>query len=575
MRGLPLFFLLSCTSAFAGVKNPNTLMILTGIDPGSLDPASAYGGTGLFVNYNVYETLIANDGGDLTKFVPLLATKVPTPDAKGLVYRFPIRKGVSFHDGSVLTPEDARYSLMRFMLADRAASPSFLLLEAVTGLLSTRDASGRLREDVYMRVNRAVRVQGRDLVVTLERPFGPFLAVIARWGLIVDKEWAVARGGWDGSEKDLTRFNNSRSEDFPFHKGSNGTGPYRLNRWDLKASEIVLSRFDGYWSKNALLPNVRIKKIEDFNLKKMMLLNGDADSIFVDHHQLSLVRGQKGLRITEKLPILNVGALNFNFAINPADKRFIGSAKLDGDGIPPDFFRSKEVRSAFAHLIDYEGLIRDLYRGSAERATGFIPRGMIGFSQTPAPYRFDPKKAERLLRGAFGGRLWKRGFSMILVYATSAPANQVIANQIASAFRTVNPRFRIEVRGLSWSAIVEHRKKRILPILFGGWRADYADPHNMAGPLLHSEGYFGNALGFGDLETDRLIDKARMESDQKKRLRTYDEIRRRWADTLPVIFTFVEQWVRVEREWVHGYIHNPIYPGAPSYSPLAPLFKKE
>ena len=41
----------------------------------------------------------------------------------GRTYAFPIRKGVVFHDGSTMTPEDVRYSLLRFLLMDRSGCP--------------------------------------------------------------------------------------------------------------------------------------------------------------------------------------------------------------------------------------------------------------------------------------------------------------------------------------------------------------------------------------------------------------------------------------------------------------------
>ena len=64
---------------------------------------------------NVYETLIMYAGGNLSRFVPVLATQVPSLgngliSKDGLVYTFPIRRGVKFHDDSVMNPEDVRYS---------------------------------------------------------------------------------------------------------------------------------------------------------------------------------------------------------------------------------------------------------------------------------------------------------------------------------------------------------------------------------------------------------------------------------------------------------------------------------
>src|SRR5690606_14383290 len=38
------------------------------------------------------------------------------------------------------------------------------------------------------------------VTMTLAQPWGPFLPTIANaWGSIMDQEWVVANGGWDGS----------------------------------------------------------------------------------------------------------------------------------------------------------------------------------------------------------------------------------------------------------------------------------------------------------------------------------------------------------------------------------------
>lgn len=566
---LPLLLVLLAAPSFAAVKNPDTLVMLTGVSARSLDPASAYGGTDLFVKYNSYETLIENPGGDLGRFAPLLSTAVPEPERGGTLFRFPIREGVRFHDGGTLTPEDVRYSLMRFMLADRAGGPSSLLLEAVTGLGSTRDGGGKLRADAFARVAKAVSVEGGSVVVRLERPFAPFLSVIARWGVVVDREWAVARGDWDGTEKDLARFNDSKPEDFPFHRTVNGTGPFKLARWELDRDEMVFERNDDYWGETAKLKSVRLIKNEDFNTKRLMLLNGDADSMHADPTQLSLLRGVEGVRVIEGLPVLGVQALYFNQAINTRESRFAV------EGVGPDFFKDRDLREAFAHLIDYDGLIRDVYRGNAERATGFVPRGMLGYEAELPRYRYDLAKAEALFRRARRGRVWEHGFHLILPYVSWKDSDGVTARQIAAAARKVNPKFVVEVREFSYPTLADMLKRRAVPLYFGGWRADYADPHNMARPMLHSGGFYERNFGFGDRETDALIERAQAEGDPERRAALYGRIRSRWLEDLPFIALFTEQWARVERSWVRGFVHNPIYPGAPSYSPLAPMFKKE
>ena len=61
------------------MKNPDTFVTERLGDPESLDPAYAYDTASDEVIYpNVYETLIGYDGSVLSRYVPLLATQVPS-----------------------------------------------------------------------------------------------------------------------------------------------------------------------------------------------------------------------------------------------------------------------------------------------------------------------------------------------------------------------------------------------------------------------------------------------------------------------------------------------------------------
>ena len=96
-----------------------TLNYALSSDVDTLDPSWAYDTTSLFVIGQVYETLIAYAGASIDRFEPRIASVVPSREngfisKDGLVYAFPLRSGVKFHDGTAMTPEDVKYSLMRF-----------------------------------------------------------------------------------------------------------------------------------------------------------------------------------------------------------------------------------------------------------------------------------------------------------------------------------------------------------------------------------------------------------------------------------------------------------------------------
>ncbi|MBU2652494.1 MAG: ABC transporter substrate-binding protein, partial [Bacteroidetes bacterium] len=310
----------------------------------NLDPVYPYDAVSQGTIFNVYETLIAFDRDRNDRFVPLLATKVPSIE-NGLIskdgrrYTFPIRKGVRFQDGAEMTPEDVRYSLMRFLLTDRSGGPSSLLLEPILGVTSTRGRDGKINVK-FEDVEKAVRVEGDNVVVTLPTPFGPFLSIMARWSYVMSRDWAAKNGDWDGGGETWKKYNDPEKDASHFYDHMNGTGPLMLERWDRTGRRLYLKKHAGYWRKSIAFERVLVLSIPEFSTRKLLLQGGDADIIEVPRPFISQVRGMTGVRVEDGLPrLLTDPAFYFTFKINTTANPDIGSGMLDGEGIPPDFFK--------------------------------------------------------------------------------------------------------------------------------------------------------------------------------------------------------------------------------------------
>jgi peptide/nickel transport system substrate-binding protein len=116
-------------------KDPTTFVVAeseVGID--TFDPALAYDTASGEIIQNTYETLIFYNGEATDKFVPMLASEMPTVSADGKTYTFKIRPNVKFHNGDVMTPSDVAYSFQRGLLQGGTSSPQWLLTEPFFGV---------------------------------------------------------------------------------------------------------------------------------------------------------------------------------------------------------------------------------------------------------------------------------------------------------------------------------------------------------------------------------------------------------------------------------------------------------
>jgi len=572
---------LGARPAVAEVKNPDTYTYATISDADSVDPAWPYDVASHVLILNIYEPLFTYSGASIQKLLPLIAARVPSRangliSADGRTYTIPIRKGVLFHDGTPMTPEDVRYSLMRFMLFDRDAGPSPLLLQPLLGYPTTRDDSGRLKPNAYKDAARAVEVRGNNVILRLPAPFSPLPTILAMWAPVVSKRWAIQNGDWDGTEATLPKFNNFKKESTPFFERANGTGPFMLERWDRKNKEAVLLRNDRYWRKPAALKRVIIRAVPEFGTRKLMLEAGDADNITADWDNLGQLQNLPGVEIIKDLSSIEENPVAFfTFHVNAAGNPYIGSGKLDGNGIPPDFFSDKDVRKGFAYAFDYQGYIQGTFRGHGTQGTGCIPKGLLGHNPGQKTYAYDLALAREHFKKAWGGRVWENGFEFSLLYNSGNTPRENFCQILKRQVESLNPKFKIDVRVVEWPTFLDGMDHSRLPIFILGWEADYPDPHDFAFPLMHSKGNYPVDQKYSNPEADRLVEAALAETNPEKRKALYYKLQAlEFEDALHIV-PIDRLMYRAQRTWVKGWTHNPIFPDSPWGAYYYPIHKSE
>ncbi|MBI4369922.1 MAG: ABC transporter substrate-binding protein [Elusimicrobia bacterium] len=555
----------------APVKNPGTFIeIKSSGDLDSLDPAWAFDTASYEALMNVYEPLIFYKRESVNDYVPILSEAVPSRhndliSSDGLIYKFPIRQGVNFHQGGTLACEDVRYSMLRFMLYDRAGGPSELLLEPIAGLPGTRDETGAIVVDTPDLFSR-ITCDKETLVIKLKKPYGPFLSIMPMQSYVVSKTWAIKNGDWDGEPTTWQKFNNPKKEASFLYANMNGTGPFMLERWDKNLKQISLVRHEKYWRQPAVLERVIIKGVGEFGTRKLLLASGDAD--YLDETQGRQYEPQlahlPGVKLYD-FPYVRVEALYFTFKISTAGNTAIYSGKLDGEGIPPDFFTDKNVRKGFAHAFDADVYIKEILRGKANRPTGFMPKEMLGYNPKQPVYLYDSVKAKKYLEQAWGGQVWDKGFRMAIYYDANNTYRQMACEILKRGVEALNSKFKIDLRGIQWSTYLAESRAHKLPIFKIGWTADYTDPHNFAYAFLHSRGSYPLRQGFGYPEWDRMIDEANVTIDAKKREMIYFKLQEMAFEEVPQIYTDQPLVFRAMRDWVKGFYWNPMFPGVYFY----------
>jgi len=597
-------------------KDPTTLTLAdSDVSIDTLDPALAYDTASGEIIQNTYDTLIFYDGSKLSSFVPLLADSW-TVSTDGKTYTFKIHPGVKFHNGDVLTPDDVAFSFQRGLLQAGSASPQWLLSEPFFGVgnqdvTTVLDPSGAIQDDraglakidaaklkaVCDTVQKAIVADDTagTVTMTLVTPWGPFLATVAQsWGSVMDKKWVAANKGWDGSCDTWQNFYGMLSADDPFSAIENGTGPFILT--SLKQGEqYTLDAFPGYFKGPAKLQHIVAKAVGEWGTRFAMMQAGDADVATTppsNRSQMDALVGEKciydiatsafkpcqvtdptkPLRVYLGLPPIAQDAILFNFKVATSDKSpnpYIGSGKLDGKGIPPDFFADVNIRKAFAYCFDWDTFINDVYTGEAVQSISLELPGMPGYFTDTPHYTMDLDKCKAAfqastLKSADGKGVMDVGFRVQMLFNQGNPTRQTLAQILAGNLNSVNPKFDVEILGIPWAAYLTAQRAHQIPIMTGGWLEDIHDPHNWLQPYTSSGGAYSGRQGLpADIskQFDAILATGVAETDPVKRGEIYKQANQLYYDDAVSVPIVLATGHGFRQRWVEGEVLNPIFPG--------------
>ncbi|ADO77594.1 ABC transporter substrate-binding protein [Halanaerobium praevalens] len=575
------------------VKNPDTFVEVNMGTIDSLDPHFQYDSASAEIVNNVYENLIKFDKGDTTKFLPQLATEVPTVEnglirENGTVYEFPIREDVVFHNGNKLTPEDVKYSFLRSLIQDRDGGPATMIysplvqksslaavIEEVLGEeKAAKDLTAAESAEVYAYLEKSIEIDGNSVVFHLPKAFPPFLSIIVQnngVASILDKEWTIEQGGWDGKAETIAQYTNPSKQDDPLFNKMNGTGPYEFVKW-VNGEEIILNRHNDYWREPASIKKVIIKMIDEWSTRKLMLERGDADLVYVDKQYMNQVENMDGVEVITGLPNIYMGAGLMNYSIATEGNPDVHSGKLDGKGVPSDFFNDINVRKGFLYSMNYDAFLNEVLDGDGQQGHGPIPKPLLGYSDDSPTYDFDLDKAEEHFKKAFDGELWEKGFEITILYNTGNNVRKSATDMIKYYVESINPKFKVNVRGVQWASYLDKIIAHKFTLGFIAWGADYADPHNFVIPFVSSTGTYGGFKGesykeFAEENIDPLIAEAISLTDPEARAEIYKEIQKIAHENATDFYLYQPTAQVVMRDWIKGWYYDPIRdPGQYFYS---------
>lgn len=516
----------STTTTTSG-KNLNTLVVQESADIPTLDPGTTYDTASGQVVENLYETLLGYQGNSIRELQPLLATEWEQSD-DGREYRFTLREGVKFHSGNPFECKDAEYTFRRNLVTNTADSGNWFLSESLLGTASNANDDQSV---TWEKITDAVKCDGETLVFNLPKTDPAFLSKLAYIGQgIVDSEHAKKIGEWDGTE---ATWKDAVGKDLigsPLANDPSGTGAYKLLKKD--ATSVAAVAFDGYWGDKPSIQNVIIQKVPEPAARIQAFLKGDADFIETGGREIveTQLKGKPGVAVLDDLPDTTASGLSMNQNIKVKagqEQQQIGSGKLDGQGIPANFFSDVDVRRGFVAAFNTPEYIKQVQRGKGTERNFLLPDSFPGYDASlPAP-KFDLEAAKGYFQKAWNGQVWDKGFNLNVSYRAGSRGMQTAMEMLKKNIEGLNPKFKVNVVAKEWSEIIKASGEGTEAMVVTSWAPDYADPDNFVNTFYSSEGYYAPRINAKDAQIDGWIAEARSTTDEEKRNALYRQIAER------------------------------------------------
>jgi peptide/nickel transport system substrate-binding protein len=486
LRPLPLCLAL----LIAAPTQAQKLRIASAFDPQTLDPHALALLYHTRVVFQIYDSLVNRD--ENFRLEPGLA--LSWAQSGPTSWRFKLRPGVVFHDGTPMTGDDVVFSIER---AITPPSQKSFQIKGVTG---------------------AKKIDEQTVEIQLAAPDAVLPEKLTQLA-IMSRAWAVKHG------VERAQDFNAKQETFAI-RNANGTGPFMLDRYEPDV-RLVLKRHPKWWGwadkRSGNVQEVSFLPIKSDATRIAALISGEIDAV-LDPPLPDIER----LKKSSSLSLIATADLGQQYlAFDQARDELEGS---DVKGRNP--FKDRRVRQAVYHAINMELIVQKVLRGQGVPTGAFLsPRVDGSPPELDKRLPYDPAKARALLAEAG----YPNGFSVPLDCVNVA-WREAVCQAITAMLTQVG--IRAQLRASPTNQFFPKLSQGTTPFAEYGWT-----PNPDAWASLNGLFRTFDASGFGTFNAGRysnpkldvLIDNLRNEPDLTRRRAMVGTVLRLAAEELPYV----------------------------------------
>ncbi|CAM4205826.1 ABC transporter substrate-binding protein [Lacicoccus alkaliphilus] len=423
------------------------------------------------------------------------------------LWRFELKEGVTFHNGSDFTAEDVEATLDR-MLDPTVASTAAFLFEVI--------------EDVEV-------VGDHELLMHTEYAFAPLLnhlahntsGILSKEVIDEDYESAIEAAELDLSLEEYYELREEGGDEFEEaseamseHIGSvvsdnpDGTGHLQFESRD-PGSEIVLEKFEDYHGGERNFGTVTYRVIPENAARLAELETG-------------------GIMITEEVDADNIDRVRDHEDTDVIDQDGLGMTYL-AFHTENEPFDDPNVRRAISSAIDRESIIEGVLNDRGTHASSHISPAVNGHADSLEEIEYDMEQAREYLAetdvaDGFDTTLW----------VSDSEETVNIAIYIQETLGELG--IEAEIEQFEYGAFLDKAREGTHDMFILGWVSVTGDADYGLHPMFHTDSQdgSGNRWFYSNTELDGLLDQAQQSSDEGERETLYEEAQLILREDLPV-----------------------------------------
>ena len=512
-----LILVISCSRPAPGPTSipsaggSDRLSVGTTETPRTLDPADGYEEPVSNIITSMGDRLYTYKESTL-ELEPQLATELPKVSEDGLTYTIPVRKGVTFHDGTPFNAEAMAFSLKRF--SENGGKPSALLSDIMESVAATGEY---------------------EITIKLKNAFAPFPSLLAFSGMcaVSPKAYEIGSGKFKPNE-------------------FVGTGPYKLT--SFSPNLVKMDVFAQYWGKKPANQGIDFQFLSSAANLYNSFTTGAVDVAYqtLDADQIISLQQKaaaNGWQVVEK-PGSAISYLVLNVKQKPLDQL--------------------KVRQALAALVDRPLITERVYKNQVVPVYSIVPTSFDAHKPTfKEPYGDgNIEKVKELLGSA--GFSQDKPFELEIYYASnSSEREQTVSTLREYAAQKLNGIIQIKAQPVESTTLFANISKGLYQSYLVSWLPDFADPDNYIQPFFNctkgsvatgceqgasqTQGFF-----YYSLRMNQLIQEERTEQDPAARTKVFAEIQDLLAADVPLVPLWQKKQYAFAQKPVQNVTINPV-----------------